>query len=89
MALKYTLTLSTLTDPGRPASTQTSWILTRGDDVAVIARGACPGDPHGDHARIEGRTAAKKDATALGLRIPDTDVRVRYAGRPAAATPVA
>lgn len=84
MALKYTLTLSTLTDPGRPASTQTNWTLTRGEEAMVIARGGCPGDPHGDHARIEGRTAAKKDATSLGLRIPDTDVRVRYAARAAA-----
>ncbi|MBL8622387.1 MAG: hypothetical protein JNK64_13825 [Myxococcales bacterium] len=82
MALHYTLTLSTTVDPARKA-TATVWSLTEGASPAVIASAACPGDEHGDHARADGRAAARKDALKRGLRIVDANVRVVYA-RPAA-----
>lgn|GEM_PF-3424966 len=88
LSSKYTLTLSTTAEAGRPATATTTWTLTRDD--AAIARGGCPGDPHGDHARLEGRAAAKNNALSAGLRITDRDVKVVYAARPAPApTPTA
>jgi hypothetical protein len=79
VALKYLLTLSTVTDAGKPLGARTSWVLTRND--VIVARGGGVGDPHGDHARSDGRTAAKKDAASQGLRVTDSDVRVVYADR--------
>lgn len=84
VALKYTLTLSTIIEPGRKA-TATTWTLSDRATEAVIATAACPGDEHGDHARVDGRAAARKHALGRGLRIVDADVRVVYAARPSAA----
>lgn len=78
MALKYTLTLSTIIEPGRKA-TATTWTLSDRDTAEVFATAACPGDEHGDHAREDGRAAARKHALGRGLRIVDADVRVVYA----------
>ena len=80
MQLKYILTLSTAAEPGR-AATVTQWSLCTTTGDTVIDSAGCPGDPHGDHARVDGRLAAKKHAASLGKRISDADVRVVYKGR--------
>ena len=78
MVRKYTLTLTTVAEAARTPPT-TRWSLTLRDDPNVVDSGPCPADPHGDHARVEGRAAARKHALANGGRIVDADVRVVYA----------
>jgi hypothetical protein len=84
LQLKYILTLSTAAEPGRTA-TLTQWSLCTTTAETVIDSAGCAGDPHGDHARVAGRAAAKKHAASLGKRIVDADVRVVYKGRRAVA----
>ncbi|MEZ4404436.1 MAG: hypothetical protein R3B06_30735 [Kofleriaceae bacterium] len=80
---KYTLTLATVAEAGRTPDA-TAWTLTLRDQAAVLSHAVCAGDPHGDHARVDGRAAARKHAEAAGRRIVDADVRVVY-HRPAPA----
>ncbi len=83
MPSKYTLTLST-TGASRLATPSTTWTLTNSSEAGLVARGGTANDPHGDHARVEGRAAARKHAAGLGHAIRDRDVQVVYGERPPA-----
>lgn len=78
MRCQYVLTLSTATESSL-VNCRTTWTLTSRVDGAVIGTAICKPDPHGDHARVEGRAKARAHALAVGQRIKDTDVRVVYA----------